>query len=336
MRALRKETLDAAWASAEALIPEDRVAHRFGGGRPRVDDRVCFDAIVVRLVTGCSWETAAILTPKQVSAATLRRRYKRWNTAAMFDWTAEEAIESYDRIVGLDYSAAAVDGSIHKAPCGGPGTGKSPVDRAKSGWKLSLISDAAGIPPGWAADTAGRHDTKLLGAHFGVGSPSRGDRAFRDAASRPRLRRPTRQGVRRVVRCRRFRLHPTQPHGPCQTHPAGRALGDRTSQLVAVELRSDPAQHRPRPQDAARADRPRRSVDPHRQTHRLARPLPTRLRRLLTDALSLSAPPMGSDAAMPSSVALDEYAAQTCPGDTHPARKAGLLDSRAVCPHLQR
>ena len=162
MRALRKETLDAAWASAEALIPADGVAHRFGGGRPRVDNRVCFNAIVVRLVTGCSWETAALLTPEQVSAATLRRRYKRWNNAGMFDWTAEEAIESHDRIVGLDYSAAAVDGSIHKAPCGGPGTGKSPVDRAKSGWKLSLLSDAAGIPLGWATDTAGRHDSKLL------------------------------------------------------------------------------------------------------------------------------------------------------------------------------
>ena len=54
MRALREETLDAAWASAEALIPADRVAHRFGGGRPRVCDQVCFDAIVVRLATGWS------------------------------------------------------------------------------------------------------------------------------------------------------------------------------------------------------------------------------------------------------------------------------------------
>ena len=42
MRALYKETLDAAWASAEALIPADRVTHPFGGDRPRVDDRVCF------------------------------------------------------------------------------------------------------------------------------------------------------------------------------------------------------------------------------------------------------------------------------------------------------
>lgn len=125
MRALREETLDAAWASAEALIPADRVAHRFSGGRPRICDRVCFNTIVVRLVTGCSWETAAILTPEQVSAATLRRRYKRWNNAGMFDWVATEAIESHDRVVGLDHSAATVDGSIHKAPCGGSGTGKA-------------------------------------------------------------------------------------------------------------------------------------------------------------------------------------------------------------------
>ena len=82
-------------------------------------DRACFDAIVARLVTGCSWDTAAVLSHKRVSATTLRRRYEAWNTAGVFDWIAQEAIESYDRIVGLDYSAAAVDGSVHKAPCGG-------------------------------------------------------------------------------------------------------------------------------------------------------------------------------------------------------------------------
>ena len=133
MRALREETLDAAWASAGALIPDERVPHPLGGGRPRVEDRACFDSIVVRPVTGCSSDTAAILSPASVPEATLRRRYKAWNIAGVFDWVAEEAIESHDRIVGLDHSAAVVDGSVHKAPCGGPGTGKSPADRAKSG-----------------------------------------------------------------------------------------------------------------------------------------------------------------------------------------------------------
>ena len=286
MRALRKETLDAAWASAEALIPADGVAHRFGGGRPRVDNRVCFDAIVVRLVTGCSWETAALLTPEQVSAATLRRRYKRWNNAGMFDWTAEEAIESHDRIVGLDYSAAAVDGSIHKAPCGGPGTGKSPVDRAKSGWKLSLLSDAAGIPLGWATDTAGRHDSKLLAPTLVSASRLGVIPHFETLlADRGYTGRPARECAASFGG-HRLRLRAPQRQRPGQANPAGWALGYRAGQLVDVELRSDPSQHRPRPQDAPRADRPRRSVDPHRQTHRLARPLPTHLRGLLTDALS--------------------------------------------------
>ena len=116
MRALREETLDAAWASAGALIPDERVPHPLGGCRPRVEDRACFDSIVVRLVTGCSSDTAAILSPASVSEATLRRRYRSWNIAGVFDWVAEEAIESCDRIVGLDYTAAAVDGSVHKAP----------------------------------------------------------------------------------------------------------------------------------------------------------------------------------------------------------------------------
>ena len=44
---------------------------------------------------------------------------------------------------GLDLSDVSVDGSQHKAPCGGEGTGKNPCDRAKSGWKWSVATDGA-------------------------------------------------------------------------------------------------------------------------------------------------------------------------------------------------
>lgn len=64
--------------------------------------------------------------------------------------------------MGLDLSDTSVDGSIHKAPCGGEGTGKSPVDRGKSGWKWSLLTDRSGIPVAWAADGANRNDCTLL------------------------------------------------------------------------------------------------------------------------------------------------------------------------------
>src|SRR5680860_530925 len=56
----------------------------------------------------------------------------------------------------------AIDESLHKAPCGGEGTGPNPTDRAKSGWKWSVAAEAHGIPVGWAIDGANRNDVKLL------------------------------------------------------------------------------------------------------------------------------------------------------------------------------
>ena len=47
-------------------------------------------------------------------------------------------------------------------PNGSEGTGKSPVDRAKLGWKWSVASERAGIPIGWAIDGANRNDIRLL------------------------------------------------------------------------------------------------------------------------------------------------------------------------------
>jgi hypothetical protein len=74
----------------------------------------------------------------------------------------EEAIAGYDRIIGLDLSEVAVDGSLHKAPCGGDGTGPNPTDRAETGWKWSVATDRFGIPLGWTTDGANRHDSILL------------------------------------------------------------------------------------------------------------------------------------------------------------------------------
>ena len=42
------------------------------------------------------------------------------------------------------------------------GTGKNPTDRAKLGWKWSILTDRNGIPIGWAIDGANRHDSVML------------------------------------------------------------------------------------------------------------------------------------------------------------------------------
>ncbi len=162
MRALDQEVKDAVWAAAEPLLPQRPDSHPLGTHRRRVPDRVCFEGILVRLVTGCSWQTAERLLGCAVSDTTLRARRDEWIAAGIFEDLVDEALGAFDRIVGLDLTEVAVDGSAHKAPSGGPGTGPNPTDRGKSGWKWSLLTDAAGIPVGWAADGANRHDQVLF------------------------------------------------------------------------------------------------------------------------------------------------------------------------------
>jgi hypothetical protein len=98
-----------------------------------------------------------------VSDTTLRARRDEWIAAGVFDSVVEEALAAYDRIIGLDCSDVALDGSQHKAPCGGEDTGRNRTDRGKQGWKWSLLTDANGIPLGWSTTGANRHDLALFG-----------------------------------------------------------------------------------------------------------------------------------------------------------------------------
>lgn len=167
MRALDPEVVDAVWAAVEPRLPAPPPdGHPLGCHRPRVADRAVFEVMLVRLVTGCSWVDAERLCGNQVSDTTVRARRDDWIAAGVFDALFDEALAAYDRVMHLDLSECTVDGSQHKAPCGGPGTGKNPTDRGRLGWKWSLLCDRNGIPLGWAIDGANRHDTTLVDATF--------------------------------------------------------------------------------------------------------------------------------------------------------------------------
>jgi len=162
MRALEPEVVDAVWAAVEPLLPPPDRSHPLGCHRPRVPDRVCFRGILIRLVTGSSWVDIEAILDHQVSDTTLRARRNEWIDAGVFDSLKNEAIAAFDRIIGLDLEHVALDGSLHKAPCGGEGTGPNPTDRAKLGWKWSVAAERHGIPIGWAIDGANRNDVRML------------------------------------------------------------------------------------------------------------------------------------------------------------------------------
>ena len=161
MLALDPTVVDAIWASFGAYLPEQGVCtHPLGCHRPRISERDCFEAILFRLVTGCSWDVAGRLG--KGSETTLRRRRDEWVAAGAFAHLVEEAIGAFDKVIGLDFSDVSIDGSLHKAPAGGEGTGPNPTDRGKTGWKWSLATDTNGVPIGWVIDGANRNDSILL------------------------------------------------------------------------------------------------------------------------------------------------------------------------------
>lgn len=162
MRALDPEVKDIIWKAIEPLIPIPVDTHPLGRHRRRKSNRDCFEVMLVRLVTGCSWEDAERLCGNKVSDTTVRSRRDEWVAAGVYDAIATEAIEAFDKIIGLDLCDVSADGSLHKAPAGGQGTGKNPTDRSKLGWKWSILVDRKGIPFGWVGDGANRNDSVLL------------------------------------------------------------------------------------------------------------------------------------------------------------------------------
>jgi len=161
MLALDPTVVDAIWQSFAAYLPKrGEITHPLGCHRPRISDRDCFEAILFRLVTGCSWDVAGRLG--KGSETTLRRRRDEWVAAGAFQHLVEEAIKAFDKVIGLDLTEVSVDGSLHKAPMGGEGTGPNPTDRGKTGWKWSVATDANGVPIGWVTEGDNRNDSILL------------------------------------------------------------------------------------------------------------------------------------------------------------------------------
>jgi hypothetical protein len=162
MRALDPEVHDAVFEAVKGHIVVPVDTHPLGCHRRRISDRVCFRGILIRLVTGAAWTTVEVLMNHEVSDTTLRTRRDEWIANGVFDALAVEALAAYDHIVGFDLTNVAIDGSNHKAPCGGEQTGFNPTDRGKQGWKWLIAVDAAGIPLTWVTAGANRNDYALL------------------------------------------------------------------------------------------------------------------------------------------------------------------------------
>jgi transposase len=116
---------DELWEAVKPLLPENPPDPR--GGRPRVDDRVCFNAIVFVLFTGIAWRHL----PRELgcSPATAHRRLADWQSAGVWERLHRELLRRLHGEGAIDWSTSVVDGSHIRALLGGstPGLRRSTV-----------------------------------------------------------------------------------------------------------------------------------------------------------------------------------------------------------------
>src|SRR5437899_494394 len=106
---------DELWQTIEPLLPRTEPDPR--GGRPRIDDRVAFGAIVFVLFTGIAWRHL----PRELgcSPATAHRRLQEWQRAGVWERLHGELLRRLNAAGRIDWSSAVIDGSYIRALLGG-------------------------------------------------------------------------------------------------------------------------------------------------------------------------------------------------------------------------
>lgn len=106
---------DELWQAIEPLLPEHKPDPR--GGRPRVEDRTAFGAIVFVLFTGIAWRHL----PRELgcSPATAHRRLGEWQRSGVFSALHQELLRRLNAAGRIDWEAAVIDGSHVRALLGG-------------------------------------------------------------------------------------------------------------------------------------------------------------------------------------------------------------------------
>lgn len=101
---------DELWAVLQPLLPLPLNTHRFGGGRPRVPDRRCADAIFYVLRSGCQWQ--ALDQTDLCAHSTAHDRFQAWVQAGVFLKLWQAGVEQFDEVNGLDWDWLSMDGAM--------------------------------------------------------------------------------------------------------------------------------------------------------------------------------------------------------------------------------
>jgi transposase len=136
---------DALWERLEPLLPPPpQRRFRFPGRKP-LDYRKILTGILFVLKTGIAWDDL----PAELGCGcskTCRHYLQIWHQAGVWVRLHAVLLAELNGADQIDWNRALIDASFAKAPEGGEDTGPNPTDRAKSGSKHHVMTDAHGIP----------------------------------------------------------------------------------------------------------------------------------------------------------------------------------------------
>jgi transposase len=113
-----KELNDRLWARVRPLLPAHPASPK--GGRPRADDRACFEAVVYVLRNGLRWRD---LPAKFPSPATCWRRHAEWSGDGVWEDVWRAVLDELAEAGLLDASELYLDCTFAPAQKGGRASG---------------------------------------------------------------------------------------------------------------------------------------------------------------------------------------------------------------------
>ena len=120
---------DEQWKRVKPFLPQVKPSKR--GGRPRADDRACFEGILWVLRSGARWKD---LPDRFPSPSTCWRRLNEWADAGILVEIWHAFLDKLDEQGLLNWEEIFVDASFSPAKKGATTWEKPSVERVQSGW----------------------------------------------------------------------------------------------------------------------------------------------------------------------------------------------------------
>lgn len=127
---------DDQWQRVKERLPARECSPR--GGRPRADDRACFEGILWVLHSGARWKDLPARFP---SPSTCWRRLCEWEDAGVFVELWHTLIDELDEQGLMDWEEVFLDGSFAPAKKGVPTSAKPSAERVRSGWWWQMAKE---------------------------------------------------------------------------------------------------------------------------------------------------------------------------------------------------